>query len=279
MVALTRFSTDGTDDLVGVVDGREVAPLGSWREFFRPGFGFDTAMLEPPRRTRLAPSIPLGDVKLLPPVQPAKIVGIGGNYLEHLHQAGIFEVDPVPTMFSIMPNALASHGSDILLTPFTKELDYEAELAVVIGRHTKSVAEDAALGSVFGYACANDVSARDWQVGKNNWVFGKSADTFFPIGPVLVTADSIDDPQNLMIRSYVNGECRQDASTSDMIHSVAKIISLISDAVTLEPGDVISTGTPGGVGRFRKKLLENGDVIDIDISGIGRLSNTVRSLP
>jgi 5-carboxymethyl-2-hydroxymuconate isomerase len=160
----------------------------------------------------------------------------------------------------------------------TGEVDYEAELAVVIGRTARDVPVTTALDHVLGYTCLNDVSARDLQFGDGQWVRGKSLDTFCPLGPWLVTADEILDPGALRIRCIVNGEVLQDAMTSEMVHSVPELIAFCSRFMTLEPGDIIATGTPAGVGVFRQppRFLRDGDVVAVDIDGIGRLTNPCR---
>jgi 2-keto-4-pentenoate hydratase/2-oxohepta-3-ene-1,7-dioic acid hydratase in catechol pathway len=164
-----------------------------------------------------------------------------------------------------------------VLPPETQQVDYEAELAVVIGRHCKGASKQDALNYVAGYTCLNDVSARDFQFGDNQWVRSKSQDTFGPMGPYLVTSDDIADPQTLPIRCLVNGRVLQDSNTSKMIFGVRDLISFLSQGITLEPGDVISTGTPHGVGFARKPpiFLKAGDQVVVEIDGVGRLSNRV----
>ena len=182
-------------------------------------------------------------------------------------------------MFAKWPSSVVGHGADIRWDPaLTQQVDYEAELAVVIGRTARNVSVDEALAYVFGYTCLDDVSARDIQFGDGQWVRGKSLDTFCPMGPWLVTADEIPDPQALAISCRVNDEVVQDSHTSRMYFGVAEIISYVSRSFTLEPGDVIATGTPGGVGVFRDppRFLGDSDVVTVEIEGIGRLVNTCR---
>lgn len=215
-------------------------------------------------------------IELLPPVpRPGKIVAIGVNYRDHATEGGS-SAPPAPLVFAKFPSALVAHGADIRWDPaMTGQVDYEAELAVVIGTRARRVSEDEALDHVLGYTCLNDISARDLQFADVQWVRGKSLDTFCPMGPALVTADDIPDPQTLSVSCSVNGEILQSASTADMVHSVAVLISYCSRSFTLEPGDVISTGTPSGVGVFRdpQRFLGNGDEVVVEIDGVGRLVN------
>ncbi|MEO7117920.1 MAG: fumarylacetoacetate hydrolase family protein [Candidatus Limnocylindrales bacterium] len=221
----------------------------------------------------------LADVKRLPPVpRPGKIVAVGLNYRDHAAEGGR-KAPADPVLFAKFPSALVGPGAEITWDPkLTSAVDYEAELAVVIGRAARRVSEADALDHVLGYTCLNDVSARDLQYADKQFVRSKSLDTFCPMGPALITADEIEDPQTLRVRSFVNGDVRQDASTAEMIHSVAALVAFCSRAFTLEPGDVIATGTPAGVGWYRepKEMLKDGDEVVIEIDGIGRLVNTCR---
>jgi 2-keto-4-pentenoate hydratase/2-oxohepta-3-ene-1,7-dioic acid hydratase in catechol pathway len=218
--------------------------------------------------------------RLLPPVDPPNILCIGLNYRRHADETKTGYPD-VPVMFIKATTAVIGDGETILLPAVgPDQVDYEGELAVVIGRRAKNIAPEAALDYVLGYTCANDVSARDWQIEKQKkqWARGKSFDTFCPLGPCLVTKDEIQDPNRLRIRSILNGQVLQDANTSDMIFNVQALISGLSRSITLMPGTVILTGTPEGVGFTRQPpvFLREGDVIGIDIEGIGSLSNPVR---
>jgi 2-keto-4-pentenoate hydratase/2-oxohepta-3-ene-1,7-dioic acid hydratase in catechol pathway len=221
----------------------------------------------------------LADADLLAPVtRPGKVVAIGRNYREHVGEEGV-DPPPAPLVFSKWPSSVVGPGADIRWDPaLTAQVDYEAELAVVIGRRARHVSVADALDHVLGYTCLNDVSARDIQFGDGQWVRGKSLDTFCPMGPVLVTADEIGDPQALAISCRVGSEIVQEANTAQMYFSVAEIISYCSAAFTLEPGDVIATGTPGGVGVFRKppRFLGDGDRVVVEIEKIGRLENVCR---
>jgi 5-carboxymethyl-2-hydroxymuconate isomerase len=215
----------------------------------------------------------------LPIAQPQKIVCIGLNYRDHAAE-GAIEAPQRPLLFAKWPNTLIGPGEDIVLpAEVTQRVDYEAELGVVIGRTASRVSVDDALDVVAGYLCANDVSARDLQFGDGQWTRGKSLDTFCPVGPAMVPAAEIPDPQALRVRTLLNGEVMQDASTADMIFGVAQLIAFVTEAITLEPGDLLLTGTPAGVGAFREPpvWLAPGDSVSIEIDGVGTLTNPVRA--
>jgi 5-carboxymethyl-2-hydroxymuconate isomerase len=222
---------------------------------------------------------PLADAELLAPVpRPGKVVAIGRNYREHVAEENA-DPPPAPLVFAKFPSAVIGDGAEIRWDPaLTRQVDWEAELGVVIGTAARRVSVDAALDHVLGYTCLNDVSAREIQFGDGQWVRGKSLDTFCPIGPAIVTADEIGDPQRLAISCTVDGEVVQSSNTAMMYFGVAEIISHCSQAFTLEPGDVIATGTPGGVGVFRDppRFLGDGSVVTVEIEGIGRLTNRCR---
>jgi 2-keto-4-pentenoate hydratase/2-oxohepta-3-ene-1,7-dioic acid hydratase in catechol pathway len=208
---------------------------------------------------------------------PQKIICVGLNYRDHAEEQRI-ELPKAPLLFAKWPNTLIGSGEAIVLPAEAQEVDYEAELGVVIDRRTRGVSERGALDAVRGYVCLNDVSARDLQFADKQWTRGKSPDTFCPVGPRLVPREQIDDPQALAIRCVLNGETMQDSSTSQMVFSVAEIIAYISRIITLEPGDLIATGTPAGVGIFRdpKVLLKDGDEVTIEVEGVGALTNPVK---
>ena len=214
----------------------------------------------------------------LPIDRPEKIVCVGLNYRDHAEEQGT-ELPEAPLLFAKWPNTLIGPGEPIVIPPITKQVDYEAELGVVIGRRVRGTSAGNALDAVAGYLCLNDVSARDLQFSDGQWVRGKSLDTFCPVGPALIPAADVPDPQALAIRALVNGEALQDSSTSNMIFSVAEIVAHVSQAITLEPGDLIATGTPAGVGAFRDPpiWLEPGDEVTIEIEGLGALTNPVRA--
>ncbi|MBA2297794.1 MAG: fumarylacetoacetate hydrolase family protein [Actinobacteria bacterium] len=213
----------------------------------------------------------------LPFDRPSKIVCVGLNYVDHAAESKL-DVPTRPLLFAKWPNGLTWHGQPIVLPAESTEVDFEAELGVVIGRTARSVSRGDALEFVAGYTCANDVSARDVQFADGQWTRGKSFDTFCPVGPELVPADRIPDPQALRIRCLVNGEALQDASTAGMIFPVAELIASISEGIQLEAGDLILTGTPPGVGFARTPpvFLQHGDEVTVEIEGVGTLTNPVR---
>ncbi|HEX5899309.1 MAG TPA: fumarylacetoacetate hydrolase family protein [Solirubrobacteraceae bacterium] len=208
--------------------------------------------------------------------RPGKIVCVGLNYHDHAEEGGA-ELPKAPLLFAKWSNTLIGHGDPIVLPAESEQVDYEAELGVVIGTTAKHVSERDALDVVQGFICVNDVSARDLQFADGQWTRGKSPDSFCPVGPRLVPREEIDDPQALAIRCVLNGETMQDSSTSQMIFSVAEIIAYVTRVITLEPGDLIATGTPAGVGVFRdpKVLLKDGDEVSVEIEGLGTLTNPV----
>lgn len=221
----------------------------------------------------------LQDTRLEPPIpRPPKMVCIGQNYRGHLDEQSL-KPHAFPVVFAKWPSCTLADGDPIVLPRASKKVDIEAELAVVIGKKAKNVPKEKALEYVLGYSILNDVSARDVQFSESQWVRGKSFDTFAPFGPWIVTADEIPDPSGLRIRSWINDFIMQDALTSDMVFSVPEIISYLSSCFTLEPGDVIATGTPGGVGHFRNPplYLKSGDRVRIEIERIGTLENPVLS--
>ncbi len=209
--------------------------------------------------------------------RPGKIICVGLNYRDHAEEQGT-ELPKAPLLFAKWSNTLIGDGETIVVPAEVQQPDYEAELGVVIDRTTSKVSEAQALDAVRGYICVNDVSARDLQFADGQWSRGKSVDTFCPVGPRLVPREEIEDPQALAIRCLVNGEALQDSSTSQMIFSVAEIIAYVSKTITLEPGDLIATGTPAGVGVFRepKRLLQDGDEVTVEVEGLGTLTNPVQ---
>ncbi len=222
---------------------------------------------------RVAP--PQDAIEFLPAVFPRKILAIGRNYVDHAIEGG--EAPPAaPLIFTKLSNSLNAHHQPVVLHAISAQIDYEAELAVVIGRRCRRVSEAEALAHVFGYTLINDVSARDLQFGDGQWVRGKGLDGFAPLGPFITTRDEVADVQSLRIEGRLNGEVMQSSTTSKMIFGVAHLISYISQGITLEPGDVIATGTPEGVGIFRQPpvLLKDGDVFEVEVEGLGTLTNT-----
>ena len=225
-----------------------------------------------------AAPIPLSRLHLLSPVPlPKKILCVGLNYRDHALETGQ-SIPAEPILFAKYTNSVIGPEAAIRLPKSAPErVDYEAELAVVIGRRASQVPVARALEHMAGYTCANDVSARDLQMRSSQWMLGKAVDTLLPLGPCLVTADEIPDPQNLNVRYTVNGEVLQDSNTSQMIFGVSQLVSFVSQTITLEAGDLIITGTPSGVGFTRKppRFLRTGDRVTVSIEGIGDLSNPV----
>ncbi len=237
---------------------------------------YTQALQQNPARAQ-AVARPLNEIQYLPPVpRPQKILAIGANYRAHCAESGL-PVPPKPIVFVKVTSALIAHGEDIVYPRITKELDYEGELAVVIGKRARNVREDEAMDYVAGYTIMNDVSARDLQRTEGQWSRAKGCDTFAPCGPWLVTADEVPDPHTLQIETRVNGELRQQASTGDMVFSIPRLLVHITEGITLLPGDIISTGTPAGVGVYRQPqgLLQPGDEVAIRIERIGELVNGV----
>ncbi len=209
-----------------------------------------------------------------------KIVAIGLNYRDHVRETGM-ELPSRPLVFAKFATSVIADGEPIVIDrSITERVDWEVELAVVVGRRMTRVAVDDALEHVLGYTVANDVSARDVQFADAQWVRGKSLDTFCPLGPVVVPAADINDPQALGLRTRVNGETMQDSSTAEMIFDVAELLSFCSHSFTLAPGDVVLTGTPWGCGEFMDpaRSLQQGDVVEVEIDGIGKLRNPVEEL-
>src|SRR5215831_14625402 len=273
---LTQFKTKISDDkrlgmLKGdvIVDVTEIAP--DMLSLIKQGVSalFAADKLTP--RSAYA----LDAVEYLPAVDAGKVVAVGRNYHDHAVEGGS-EPPKSPLLFTKFTNALSAHNAKVTLHAISEQIDFEAELGVVIGKRASKVSEADALNYVFGYTCLDDVSARDLQFSDGQWVRGKSLDGFCPIGPFITTGDEIADPQGLKIEGILNGEVMQSSNTKMMIFNVAYLIHYISQGITLEPGDVIATGTPEGVGVFRKPpvLLKDGDVFEVVIEGLGALRNT-----
>jgi len=213
---------------------------------------------------------------MLPIDRPGKIICVGLNYRDHAEEQGT-DLPKAPLLFAKWNNTLIGPGDPILVPPLVTKCDYEAELGVVIGSTVRRVSAEDALEAVEGYICVNDVSARDLQFADGQWTRGKSPDTFCPVGPRLVPKEEIPDPQSLGIRAILNGETVQDSNTGNMVFGVAEIIAYVTQTVTLEPGDLIATGTPAGVGAFRNPptFMKPGDEITIEIDQIGSITNPV----
>lgn len=224
-----------------------------------------------------ADAIALGAVRLLAPIRnPSKLIAIGLNYMDHVREQGL-KVPTLATMFTKYPSSIIGPGDAIRWDPaVTAKVDYEAELALVIGKTASKVKEEDAYDYIAGYMNCHDVSARDLQLEKGDqWIMGKSLDTFCPLGPYLVTKDEIADPHALSIKCLVNGEALQDSNTRELIYKIPYLIAYLSRGITLLPGDVITTGTPDGVGAFRKPpvFLKHGDVVTVEVEGLGQLTN------
>ena len=222
-------------------------------------------------------AVPLADVKLLAPVpRPPKFICVGLNYRDHAEETGL-QIPSEPTIFNKFPTAIIADGDSIVLPRSSQRPDYEAELAFVIGKGGRHIPADAWRDHVFGYTIVNDVSARDYQMATSQWLMGKTFDTFAPMGPCLVSAAEIPDPHALDISLTLNGEVMQSSNTRHLIFRIPELIAFLSSVFTLEPGDVVSTGTPGGVGFARKppRYLRPGDEVVVRVQGLGELRNPV----
>lgn len=208
----------------------------------------------------------LEDVRILPPSVPTKVICVGLNYVEHARELGM-DLPDEPIIFLKPPSAVIGHDDEIVLPEMSRRVDYEGELAVIISKRCRGVSADDADDHILGYTCFNDVTARDLQQKDGQWTRSKSFDTFAPVGP-WVARMSVEEAENLNISTRVNGETRQRSNTSDLIFGIAELLEFVSSIMTLEPGDVIATGTPPGVGR-----LERGDTVEVEIEGIGVLRN------
>jgi 2-keto-4-pentenoate hydratase/2-oxohepta-3-ene-1,7-dioic acid hydratase in catechol pathway len=250
----------------GRVEDDEVVPMGADLVAYLAGAA-----------ARDGERVPMSRVRLLAPVpRPGAIVCVGLNYRDHAAESG----QPLPTepiLFAKFANSVIGPGAPIVVPPETERPDYEAELAVVIGRAASRVDAADAMRYVAGYTCANDVSARDLQFAGSQWMLGKAIDTFLPCGPWLVTADELPDPQALAIRCSIDGEVLQDSSTDRMVFGVAELVAFVTRTMTLEPGDLLVTGTPPGVGfaRTPPRWLLDGERVSVEIEGIGTLTNPV----
>ena len=231
---------------------------------------------------RRAPERPLAAVRLRAPARPRKFLAIGLNYADHIGESGQ-ETPQYPTFFNKQVTCVVGPDDDVHMPRVSNLLDYEGELAVVIGTRCRHVPEHRAHEVIAGYTITNDVSVRDWQLRTPTWTIGKSFDTHGPLGPWLVTADELGDPHDLALRTFVNDELRQDANTGEMIFTCFHQVAHLSEAFTLEPGDVIATGTPSGIGAARQPfpegLLKVGDTVRIEIDGIGELRNPIVEEP
>ncbi len=272
---LVSFEKNGNRG-VGVVDGESIVPINDIPNMITlirmgaEGKAAAQAALDAKSET-----ISTDTITYLPPVvRPGKVIALGRNYAAHAKEGGA-EPPKYPMLFHKTHTSLNGHNCPIVIPEGTNRVDYEAELAVIIGKTCKNVSEADAMEYVYGYATANDVTARDWQRLTSQFTTGKMVDGFGPLGPTLVTADEIDDVQNLDIKSFHNGQMMQSSNTKMMIFSVAFTIEFISKITTLEPGDVILTGTPEGVGYARKPpvYMQPGDEIVVEVEKVGVLKN------
>ena len=225
------------------------------------------------------PAIPATDLQFLPPVMhPEKVICVGRNYKEHADEMKS-EVGDLPVIFNKLPSSLIGHEQPIELPDISNQVDYEAELVIVIGKPGRNIPRSEAINHVFGYTCGNDISARDWQKHKpgGQWLLGKTFDTFAPLGPWIVTADEIEDPSSLSVQLTLNGTVMQQGRVADLIFDIEYLIWHLSRFCTLRPGDLIFTGTPSGVGVARNPqvFLQDGDRVEVAIDGIGVLANPV----
>jgi len=261
---------------LGVLHGEEIVDISEIAPDVMTLIRSGPAALEVARNSMSRSAYALDAIDFLPAVNPGKILAIGRNYAEHAQEEGS-DLPKEPLVFNKLTNALSAHGALIRIPFISDQVDFEAELAVVIGVRAKLVPEDQALECVFGYTLINDVSARDLQFGDGQWVRGKGLDTFAPLGPFITTREDIPDPHVLRIEGRLNGEVMQSSTTGNMIFKIPRLISYISQGITLEPGDVIATGTPDGVGVFRKPpvFLKRGDVFEVSIENLGTLRNPV----
>lgn len=262
----------GGSEHMGLVVAGEVAPLGPIEAFYADvEAGLDAART--PGATRLA----LGDLEIVPPVpRGARVLCVGVNYRRHAEEASA-KLSSVPTIFLRWASTLAGEGQKVPLPPGEASLDWEGELAVIVGSALYGASEEEAAGAILGYTCFNDLSARGYQLATSQWALGKNADSSGPIGPVVVTPDELGDPYDLRLETRVNGEPMQSASTADMIFRAPQVLAYASGVMTLRPGDVLATGTPEGVGFTRQPpiLLGSGDQVEVDIERIGVLHTVV----
>jgi 2-keto-4-pentenoate hydratase/2-oxohepta-3-ene-1,7-dioic acid hydratase in catechol pathway len=278
-----RFVTATHSPSLGIVRGDEVIDLSAAEVPSEPAAAVAEAGRDGLEKLAAdAPRLPLAEVRLLAPASPRKYLAIALNYADHISEMGM-EAPEVPVFFNKQVTCVTGPGAEVHMPKVSTLLDYEAELALVIGQRCRHVPVERAHEVIAGYTCANDLSVRDWQGRAQTMTIGKSFDTHGPLGPWLVTPEEIGDPQDLRVRCYVNEELRQDASTAEMVFDCFQQVSHLSEAFTLEPGDVIATGTPAGVGLgrqpFGEYLLHVGDTVRVEIERIGELVNTVVEEP
>ncbi len=279
---LATFMSPGEIALPGVIVGERILslqPAGylSTLEVIAGGAAARASIEGYLKRTPPGAWKPLEKVALLAPIpKPGKLICVGLNYKDHAAEAKM-EIPAVPTIFSKFTNTVTGPLAPVILPKNTKKPDYEAEFAFVIGVGGRHIAAAEWREHVYGYVCLNDVSARDFQLATSQWLMGKTFDTFAPMGPWITTADEIEDPHNLSIRMEINGEVMQDSNTKELIFGIPALIEFLSSVMTLEPGDVVTTGTPAGVGFSKKppRWLRDGDEMVVRIQGLGELRNPV----
>lgn len=268
---VVTFSHKSKTSRVGIMDGERIIGIpwnGNMLSLIQSGIT--------PGQT--SERFPLEESRIMAPVQPGKIIGIGRNYKAHAEELGN-DLPSEPLLFPKMTSSVVANGDLVTWdTSLTTQTDYEGELAVVIGKRAYNVSEEEAVNYIFGYTIANDITARDLQDSEQQWIRAKGLNTFCPLGPSVVIRQEIEDPHSLSIKTELNGEVVQDGNTSDLIFNVYNLIAYCSRAFTLEPGDVILTGTPPGVGKAQDppRYLKDGDEVSVTIEGIGTLKNTCK---
>jgi 2-keto-4-pentenoate hydratase/2-oxohepta-3-ene-1,7-dioic acid hydratase in catechol pathway len=273
---IVTFQQSGKTPEPGViVDGKVVSLAGAGYPDVLSLIMAGDAGLQAARSARPSAGVDLGSVKLLAPIpRPGKVICVGLNYRDHAIESGM-DIPKVPTIFNKFPSVVIGPGDNIVLPKNSEKPDYEAEFAFVVGRGGRHIAENSWREHMFGYTIVNDVSARDYQMATTQWLMGKTFDTFCPMGPWIVTADEIADPHALDIKMTINGEVLQNSNTRELIFNIPALLSYISGVCTLEPGDIVSTGTPAGVGLGFKppRWLKAGEECVVTVQGIGELRN------
>ena len=283
---LVTFSTASAGPRVGVVDGEVIADVTAadaslptvMEAFLEAGL---PALGAAEKAMAAAPRVAMGDARLHSPLlRPGKILAVGLNYADHVEEAGM-DTPVIPMIFNKQSTSITGPYDAFHLPRASEKLDYEAELAIVIGRRCRHVPKERAHEVIAGYTVCNDVSVRDWQMRSPTFTMGKSFDTHCPLGPWIITADELGDPHRLQIRAWVNDELRQDSNTKHLIFDCFDLVEHLSTAFTLEPGDVIPTGTPGGVGATMRprQYLKDGDRVKVEIEGVGAIENAVIAEP
>jgi 2-keto-4-pentenoate hydratase/2-oxohepta-3-ene-1,7-dioic acid hydratase in catechol pathway len=277
LIAFTHGDADRSGRRLGIVTDAGIRDLTERTGVSDVGDLLARGISSDELRTSGRAAIDPSTVRIRAPIaRPGKIICVGLNYLDHCREQSI-EPPGYPMLFSKFANAVADPGARVTRPAATEKLDLECELAVVIGRRASRVGRDEAISAIFGYTVVNDVTMRDLQKEDRQWLRAKGSDRFAPMGPVVVTTDEIGDPQRLRLRSSVNGETWQDSTTEEMVFDVRTIVAFASRTITLEPGDVIATGTPAGVGHYQSppRYLADGDVMRCEIDGIGHIENPI----